>query len=164
LRKVHSPKEGLLKADSQRGVWEISDKGREVCLDKGNPPRVPSQRPPHRGTKVLGLLDNFKHKKPVAYSFLNEQHEVSAFKEVLLGICEAVHDRHRANFQKVLSLSGFSQKPRDLGSTSDPREVGRSGIYVATNLSANDSMAKCHKLLDLFGHSASEVDVEVRAR
>lgn len=147
-------KEGLLKADSPHGVWEISDRGREAHRKEeaggGSAPNV------------LDLLGNFTHRKPVAYSFLNQRHQVSTFKDILLGLCGTLHEQHAADFRKVLDLSGFSRNPRDLGKTSAARQIGRSGMYVATNRSANDLMAKCREVLGLCGHSASDVEVEVR--
>ena len=157
-------KEGLLKSDSPHGVWEIRDKGRQACPGKTDSPRVLIQGTPQRGIAVLGLLDDFTHRAPVAYSFLDKRHEVTKFKEILLALCTTLHERHGADFHKVLRLSGFSRNSLALGKTSNARQIARSGIYVATNRSAKDLMTKCRELLGLFGHRVSDFKVEVRAR
>jgi len=124
--------------------------------------RKPEPPPPEPVGRKKRLSDDFTHTKPISYCFLGQQHRVSAFKDILLGLCDTLHDEHGADFERVLGLRGFSRNPRDLGKTSNPRETARSGIHVATNRSANDLMAQCRKVLDLFGHSEDEVTVEVR--
>jgi len=126
--------------------------------------QAPRRRAPGPDTEALGLSDCFTGTRPVAYSLLGERHEVTNFKAILLGVCDALYERHRAEFQRALSLSGFSRDPGNLGRTGAPHEIAHSGVHVATNRSANDLMAKCRELLELFGHSAGDIEVEVRAR
>jgi len=113
------------------------------------------------GGREVSLLDNWTFKKPVAYFFLGKRYEVRAWKAVLLGVCGTLADVRRADFARVLSLRGFS---RNRTSMRDPREIAGSGIYVATNLSANDLRDRCREVLGKFGYSVSELKVELRDR
>jgi len=126
-------------------------------------PKRPQARP-QANRKEVGLTDNWTFEKPVAYSFHRQREEVRTWKAVLMGVCGTLADVHGADFERVLSLRGFSRDPRNLGKKSDPREIADSGIYVATNLSANDLRDRCREVLGKFGHSASELKVELRGQ
>jgi hypothetical protein len=41
-----------------------------------------------------------------------------------------------------------------------PREIGQTGVYIETNLSANAIMGKCHDILRLFNYSENALSLE----
>ena len=123
-------------------------------------PKRPPTRPQADG-RVIGLMDNWTDEKPVAYFFLGQRYEVKTWKAVLLGVCGTLADVPGVDFARVLSLRGFSRNRTNMR---DPREIAGSGIYVAANLSAHDLKDRCREVLGKFGHSASELKVELRDR
>ena len=162
-------KEGLLKADSPRGVWEISDKGRDAmermpAADEASREETResrSTRPRHSSAR-----HDYTHKAAVAYSFKGQRHEVRTFKEILLGLCAGLRRMHKSEFERVLTLRGrtrayFSKKRRGMA---DARKVEGTDIYAETNLSANDIITRCHEVLEHLGHNRDELQVEVRER
>ena len=124
-------------------------------------PKRPLTRPQADG-RVIGLNDNWTFKRPVAYSFRHQREEVRTWKAVLLGVCGTLADVHGADFERVLSLPGFSRDQWNLGKKSEPRKIAGSDIYVATTLAANGVRDKCREMMDLFGYSVSELKIELR--
>lgn len=110
--------------------------------------------------------DSYKFKAAVAYSFRGQRHPVRSWKEVLVGLCSDLYEVHGVDFERVLGLRGrklayFSRDPEGM---IKPREIPGPGIHAETNFSADDIMDRCYEVLDLFGHSEDEFQVEARVR
>ena len=162
-------KEGLLKADSPRGVWEISERGRDALEQMpaaDGASRKETRESRSAGRRGSSARHGFTHKAVVAYSFNGRRHEVRTFKEVLLGLCTLLSRMHKSEFAKVLTLRGrtrayFSKNRRGMA---EARKIEGTNIYAETNLSANDIITRCHEVLKHLGHDRDELQVEARKR
>lgn len=88
--------------------------------------------------------------------------EVTRWTGVMVCVAEAVYQRHPHDFlERTKAMAG---KKRPFASQ-DPEDLIRAGqiasteVWVETNLSADDTLKKCRKLLEIFGYSASDLDV-----
>lgn len=105
---------------------------------------------------------SYTYKRPHAYIF-RERYPVSKFKDILMGLCHRLYQVHGTDFDQVLQLRGprgATYFSRNLGSMRSPQEIPGSGIYAETNLNANDIMTRCGELLELFGYSPDQLQVE----
>lgn len=163
-------KESLLKADSPRGIWEVSDRGREALERIAPTQKEPQESYTIERTSPRGAQPArrrvYTHKKAVTYSFNEQRHTVRTFKEVLLGLCASLYRMHKAEFARVLDLRGrtkayFSRNRRGM---TEARKIEGTDIFAETNLSANDIIERCHEVLALLGHRREELQVEVKDR
>ncbi len=102
--------------------------------------------------------------RPAAWTLFGERHEVRTFRDVLLGVCDALHERAPSEFERVLELRGrarpyFSRNPDDLLT---PVQVARSGIFAETKLGATGIVERCQLVIELCGFDPREFDVETR--
>jgi len=122
----------------------------------------PIRRPgPKRSTKpIVG----YTGKSPIAYRFEGEHYPVRTFKDILLGLCEALYRKHGMDFEQIFVLKGRKREhfSRDYKNMIYPKEIADSGIYIETNLSANSVMQRCNQLLDLFGYPKNMFQVKLR--
>lgn len=106
-------------------------------------------------------------RKPRSYTFRGQQHAVSTFKDILVGLCTTLHDEDPLGFwsrvRNLRSTRGRHYYTRDPRSLQAPRQIGRSGIYVETCFNANDVKARCHELLKAFGFPPESLRVGLRA-
>ncbi len=144
---------------------------KETRIENGVRPITPPPpaRPPSGKTRQASNLRFgriFTGTKPVAFTFLGTRTRVSTFKDVLIGLAQALHKKRETDFNRVLSLRGTKRAyfARDLKGMTQPQEILGSGIFAETNLSANDIIKQCHALLKLFGYSESDLQVEVEQR
>ena len=152
--RIEKLEKGLAKL--REDLLAISQRWVNVLTQQSIPPE------PSPGEKILGRTDEWTFTRPVAYSFLGQRHHVSAFKDILLGVCHTLADKHGADFAEVLGLRGFDRDPGNLGRASNPRKIAGSGIYVATTLSANAVRDRCYEVLCQLKYPASELRVHVR--
>lgn len=111
----------------------------------------PKRRSPKRGAKI------------VAYQLWGVRHEVSTWKELLVGVAEALYQQHRHGFaDRILDLQGRTNPyaSRSENDVAAPKLVGASGIYLHTNLSSAAIKRRANELLELFGYSADDLRIE----
>ncbi len=103
-------------------------------------------------------------KSPIGYTFEGKHRSVRSFKDILMGLCEALYRKHGMDFEQVFNLRGRKREyfARDYKNMTDPKEIANSSIYVETNLSANGIIGRCHQLLELFGYPKNKLDIEFR--
>lgn len=123
-------------------------------------PTPPRQRP--RGRRRSGA--RYTSARPAAWMLFGVRHEVRTFRDVLLGVCDALHERAPSEFERVLELRGrarpyFSRNPDDLLT---PAQVARSGIFADTKLAAAGIVERCRQMIELCGFDPREFDVETR--
>lgn len=111
----------------------------------------------------LSISDtHYTHTKPLSFTFGGRKRQVSSYKEILMGLVEALHMNHKDNFDVVFSLQGrkrayFSKSPDNM---TNPQRILDTGVYVETNLSANAIMGRCFDLLGLFNYSRNDLQVD----
>ncbi|MFC1793769.1 restriction endonuclease subunit R [Planctomycetota bacterium] len=110
------------------------------------------------------LRRGYTGKFPIAYRFEGERCPVRSFKNILMGLCEALYGKHGTEFERVFNLRGRKREhfSRDYRNMTDPKEIVDSGIYVETNLSANGIIGRCYQLLDLFDYHKNVLEIEFR--
>ena len=122
------------------------------------PPREPRGRDRSRsGTRYTSA-------RPAAYTLFGVRHEVRTFRDVLLGVCATLHERAPSEFERVLDSRGrvrpyFSRNPDDLLT---PAQVGRSGIFAETKLSAPSVVERCRQVVELCGFDPRDFEIETR--
>ncbi len=139
-----------------RDVKEVVQSRPTVMRPDTTPPRIiPTRlRPRQRGATTWA--------KPRSFSFLGEAHDVSTWKDVLLGLMAELAKRHPQDFEaKCLSQRGrtkpyFSRIPADLR---EPRRIPGSRLYAETNHSADGVVRMCHQMLNVFGYQTNEFSV-----
>lgn len=99
----------------------------------------------------------------MAYELWGERREVKTWNGMLVGVAEALYQRHATNFDRVLTLHGrkhpyASRRKEDI--QSNPKAVGSSGIYIETHGNSKAVTRRATQLLDLFGHSAEDLRIE----
>jgi hypothetical protein len=97
--------------------------------------------------------------------FRNARHRVSTFKEVLLGVADALAAAHPSDFEARVRNLRVHRKPwfsRNAGDHNAPGRLGRIPLYMETGLSANAIRDRCKRLLECFGHAKSDLRVELR--
>lgn len=92
----------------------------------------------------------------------NVHKELRMWKELLVFVAEQIQVRHPQDFfAKASQLRGRRHiyVSRDTRDMKEPREIGVSGIFIETHLSASNIINRSHQLLELFGYSASDLQV-----
>ncbi len=128
----------------------------------GNPPKDTHplvQRPPKRSPKTVAGKAWTRPRTVVLWGIATG---VTRWTGVMVCVAEAVYQRHPHDFlERTKAMAG---KKRPFASQ-DPADLIRAGqiasaeVWVETNFSADDTLKKCRKLLEIFGYSASDLDV-----
>jgi len=114
-------------------------------------------------TEPRAQKSNYTGKRIRAFSFAGSRYEISTWKELLLRLSEMIYEKHKGEFHKLLALKGSKRDyfSEDEESMTSPARVGESGFFVETNLSANDIVRLCHKMLAVLGYSKDELQIEI---
>ena len=101
-------------------------------------------------------------KRPISYTLLQSEHPVRTYKDVLIGVCKVLAEGNRADFDRVLGLHGkkrpyFTRSPHKLRQA---QEIGDTGIYVETNLSANNIIDLCRNAIAAVGQRIDSFSVQ----
>jgi len=124
--------------------------------------RSKSRKPVRSGGNVKGTEKEYTFKSISHIRFNHERYSVKSWKEMLLTICGVLYRSHKKEFTKVFALVGrkrpyFSKNPNELRS---PEEIGDSGIYVETNLSANSIVRLAYDIISLFNYTERDLVIE----
>ena len=100
----------------------------------------------------------------VAFTFMGSRYTVRSWKDMLIKIIYLLLERHKEQFDKVLTLRGrkrpyFTKNPNELRS---PERIKSTGIYVETNLSANQIAKLSKNLIILFGYKEKDLYIETK--
>lgn len=119
------------------------------------PPPPPASRLPAAG--FTGTI-------PIGFTLFGTTHAVRTWKEVLLGVANALLARHGDGFEQVLAIRGRKRLYFALEADAlfEPSRIGESQYFAETNLSANDIVKRCRELLKTFGHDPSALEVSIR--
>ncbi len=128
----------------------------------GTPPQGGTPRPPDAPPRGRSRR---RGARIVAYELWGERHEVSTWNGMLVGVAEALYQRHGHNFDHILTLRGkkypFASRQKD-DIAANPKAVGTSGIYINTHGSAKTVSQRAARFLMLFGHPADDLRIETR--
>ncbi|MEK6711469.1 MAG: type I restriction endonuclease [Nitrospinota bacterium] len=128
------------------------------------PIQSPSRRRSEHTKELPPSINDIRytHTRPLSFTFMGHKKQVSSYKEILMGISEALYRNHKENFDVVFNLKGrkrdyFSKDPDNM---KFPQRILDTRIYVETNLSANAIMERCFDLLRLFNYSRDDLQVD----
>lgn len=99
--------------------------------------------------------------RPVRIKLFGKNYEVKLWKDVIMRLADVLYERHRSEFDRVLSL-GTEKNPLASRHPDDylfSYEVGDSGIYISTDLSSNNIKKRSKKLLEEFGYKPEELEI-----
>lgn len=113
-------------------------------------------------TVAHDLFSPVTHRRPAAFSFKGEKYNVSTWCGMLISFCELLYDLDQGKFNALLYDKKFRGKKRLKLSRQKERmrkgaEIKDSGIYVETNLSANDIRELIAVMLNAYGISYDAV-------
>ena len=153
--KVHAELRLSPSADQVADVLS----GREVA------PSRPAQasdygRPAPSGTDAGE--QRAKPRKIQSATVLGVHKELRRWTELMVHAAEQIQARHSRDFFAVASqLKGrkHSYVSRDARDMRAPLEIGASGIFIETHASASNIVIRVHQLLELFGYSASDLEI-----
>jgi len=98
-----------------------------------------------------------------SYRLWGDKTAVKTWKEMLIGVFVALHTRHEVEFLKTARPLWGKYRPwisNDRGELREPRDIGRTGFYAETHLSAKEIRGRCYRLLKAFGHSATDLEIQ----
>ena len=94
-----------------------------------------------------------------------KRYEVTSSRAVLLVVVDALHERHRDEFHRILEVRGHklptaARDPSTLGTT-EYREVKSSGIYIRPTVAmdAAGAVRRARYYLKHFGHDDTDLEV-----
>jgi hypothetical protein len=157
LRPVAEQVKAVLR---NQPVPTVLTPGRAEPEGQRQPPKQGSEDPPpETGARR-------KAAKIVAYELWGERHEVKTWVEMMVGVAEALYERHGASFDRILTVRGrkhpYAARSRD-DIAKAPRAVGTSGVYIETHASAKNLTRRATQYLKLFGHSADDLRIETQS-
>ena len=109
------------------------------------------------------ILGSYAGKSISSFSFRGPNYQVRSWKELLIKLCDILKISHGSEFDKTLNIAGrkrpyFSRNANELRS---PQKLSNTGIFVETNLSANNIVKICLDMLAIFGYPSNELRIAV---
>lgn len=99
--------------------------------------------------------------RPTGFRLWGERQEVATHRAVLMGVVQALYERHSGEFHKALELRG-RKLPWISANRKEFRVAGAikgSPYFVELNLSAKAIQLRCSQLLELFGHGSKDLEI-----
>ena len=119
-------------------------------------------------TMSHSLYGTFRHKRPCAFVLNNNKVEANSWKEILLKTCEILDTMDEKRFLKIIidkKVQGrknllISESPKALRS---PEKIGKSNVFIETNLSADAVKNLLKKILKEFEIPLTKYSIFLRA-
>ncbi|MXX63947.1 MAG: hypothetical protein F4Z36_02575 [Acidimicrobiia bacterium] len=99
-----------------------------------------------------------KGAKPVAYVLWGHRREVHNWKEILIGLVTRLHQIHSDRILEVKGRKAYASYHEE--DIARPSALGDTGIFLHTNLSAENIIKRCHEYLEYLGHSPDDLTIE----
>lgn len=103
-----------------------------------------------------------KPRKIQSATVLGVHKELKTWKGLVVHVAEQLHARHQQDFFAVasqLKSRKHNHISRDAREMRAPLEIGTSGIFIETHASASNIVSRARQLLELFGYSASDMEI-----
>lgn len=120
--------------------------------------RRAQQTPPRPQSSQRGKAPR---KRVTGFVLHGQQHPAASWKDVFLGVAEALYTLHSANFDHAMQLRGATRQyiARSEEDLFAARRIGTSPYFAEVNFSAKDSVRHSRKLLELFGYKGDDLEV-----
>jgi predicted type IV restriction endonuclease len=122
-------------------------------------PKVKPEKP--TSIQFVSSEKEYYGKKVRKFRFDGKVKEVKLWKDVLVGLCEMIYEKHKGEFKKVFEIKGRTRLyfVKDESKVRGPRPISTSGVFVETHFSSNDMMRRCREILDKFGYSIDHLEL-----
>lgn len=151
--------------------FELAEEDRQMTVSQmaaivGKTPDTLRERA-RRSDEVRREAGEVTHlrRRVVAYELWGQRHEAKTWAAMLVGVAEALYQRHGASFDRILSFRGrtqmYASRHRD-DISYNPKVVGTSGIFIETHGDVATKKRRAGQLLKLFGHSADDLTIETQ--
>ena len=176
-RMVEGPDGKLVELFIERAYEELNlrpaaEQVKAVLRGSPVPPMTPAgpATPASTSTAKTGSRDRKEKRRSrrkgaqiVAYELWGQRHEATTWVAMLVGVAEALYQRHGASFDQILGFRGrtrmYASRNRD-DITHNPKAVGTSGIFIETHGSVATKKRRAGQFLELFGHSPGDIRFE----
>lgn len=116
-------------------------------------------------TKTTTGHVDFTNSSVASFTFCGTTHAVKYWKDVLIGICLIMLDKHRDQFPQVLSLVGrkrphFTRNPKKLIVA---ERIDETDIFVEINASANSIVRRARQIIILFGYTKEDLSFDLKS-
>lgn len=114
------------------------------------------------------LYDDYTHKRPAAFEFLGQKYLAKEWKDIFVQTCEALATKNVNLFSSFVTDNGMQGRKvkyfcTDKREIRSPRQIGETGIYVMTNMSANQIRNIIEKMLRKYGIKITEYKIYLKA-
>jgi len=131
------------------------------------PPPDPVDPQPSNGDAKPGKSKRPPRKRrppgpsPTGFRLWGGRHDATTHRAVLLGVAQALYERHSSEFHKALELRGrklpwVSEDPKELRAAIG---IKGSSYFMDVHLSAKAIEQRCNRLLAVFGHSSEDLEI-----
>ncbi|MBW2029852.1 MAG: restriction endonuclease subunit R [Deltaproteobacteria bacterium] len=147
-----------LEANAKADITAIIRPKKETEVKAPEPKE--SKREPVKAAKA----PDYNSKSIVSFTFLGNKYSAKAWKDLLIKLCEIMANKHKEDFEMVLTLSGrnrdyFSVNPYELLNS---EKIKGTDIYVDVDLNAMGIVALCHRMLELFGYKEKDLSIDMK--
>lgn len=138
-----------------RNIYRRATEGRTQQA----PPR-PQSSSGHR-SRSSSQRGKAPRKRVTGFVLHGQQHPAASWKDVFLGVAEALYTLHSANFDHAMQLRGATRQyiARSEEDLFAAQRIGTSPYFAEVNFSAKDSVRHSRKLLELFGYKGDDLEV-----
>lgn len=171
----------LISEPDDRLIELITNKTEEICGYKANAEMVEqflirsggqayiSTSQPAKPVKkrdslvsITSISGGYTNRSISAFVFNGTQYKVRSWKDLLMAMCDILIKTHSTEFEKVLNIRGRKRPyfTRNSNELRIPQEVNETGVFVETNLSANNIVKICLDMISIFGYSEDELKIE----
>ncbi|NLB33669.1 MAG: replication initiation negative regulator SeqA [Tissierellia bacterium] len=114
------------------------------------------------------LYDDYTYKRPAAFELLGQKHYAKDWKDVFVQTCEILASKNDHLFSTFVADKGMQGRKMkyfctDKKEIRSPRKIGETGIYVMTNMSANQIRNVIEKMLRKYGIKTVEYKIYLKA-
>ncbi len=132
----------------------LYDSGASTPPEPAAPPQRSTRRP--RRSKPAWTP---KQGKPTGFELWGRHYPVHSFNDIPVGVAEAIHDRHRHDFQRIGELRGrkwpyASRNPDELHQA---KQVGTTGWHIDVHFSGQNAIKRARLFLEHFGHDPDDL-------
>jgi hypothetical protein len=114
------------------------------------------------------LYDDYTHKRPAGFEFLGRKYLAKEWKDIFVQTCEALAEKDVTLFSSFVADNGMQGRKvkyfcNDKKEIRSPRQIGKTGIYVMTNMSANQIRNVIEKMLRKYSVKITEYKIYLKA-
>ena len=120
----------------------------------------------HPKLPPMSFTDDYYGKKVKSFTFDGKKQDVNLWKDVLVGLCERIYEKHSQDFERIFEIRGRKRQyfVRNTKDVRDSRPISNSGICVETNFSSKDIVKRCGEVLVKFGYSVNDIELEFQTK